>query len=133
MDGYSESDSLRRESSFANLVRGILHGAGSFTRILLGRLCSNRGDIAVRSDKDSRSSLDEDLCSMRAPHLVKQLVAIGKLQVRHAITWVQAPHWRPRGQAARAVVKGELIRCLSTFQRLLVQLTAQAEHGRRNW
>ena len=70
---------------------------------------------------------------MRASHLVKQLVPIRKLQVRHAITWVQPSHWRTRGQAARTVVKGELIRCLSTFQRtLLVQLTAQTEYGRRN-
>ena len=128
-----ESDTLRSVSLFGNLVRAAPHGTRSFARILQRRLCANRGNIAVRSDKDSRSGFGEDLRSMCASHLVKQLVPVGKLQVRHAITWVQPSHWRTRGQAAPTVVKGELIRRLSAFQqRLLVQATAQTEYGRRN-
>src|SRR5689334_17371807 len=111
-----ESKSLQNEFLLANLVRSPLHVVRSFTRILLGRLCTNRGDIAVRPDKNSRSGSGEDLCSMRASHLVKQVVSIGKLQVWHAITWVQPPQRRTRGQAACTVMKGELIRCLSTPQ-----------------
>ena len=83
-----ESESLRSESLLANVVRSALHCARSFTRVLFGRLCANRGDVAVRSDKDSCSGFGEDLRSVRASHLVEKLVPIGKLQVRHAITWM---------------------------------------------